>query len=117
MREKPNCLKCQRPHLGGKDGLCENCFREKKPRKRLKRLLCQCGKVAIVVVLATVLTPLEEAMEVEVPLCSACRKLEEELELEYPPTRKPGTHPANPVQVIVVKNLPRPRRPLSGKKF
>jgi hypothetical protein len=105
--------------LGGKDGCCEYCVRNKPARKKLKRLPCLCGKVAIVVVLATVLTPQEEPMDVEVPLCRLCWDLERELELEVELSTPKGLsrHAANPIQIIVVKNLPRSKRPLSARKF
>ena len=115
MRVKPNCEQCKRPYLNGCDGLCEFCSRDRPPKKKLKRLRCLCGKVAVVVVLGGVLTPQDEIMDVEVPLCTACRELELELELILAKTPRQGGPTA--AQVIVVRNLPRLKRLLSGRSF
>ena len=116
MRIKPNCELCGRPYRGGgQEGCCRTCAKGADPHGWRKRLLCLCRKVAVVVMLGEVLTAEGEPMDVEVPLCPACRAMELELELAL--TRMPARPGLKPVPVVVVKNLPRPKRPLSGKKF
>jgi len=116
LRIKPNCELCGRPYLGGgQDGRCRTCAQGAHSTGVRKRLRCLCRKVAVVVMLGEVLTAEGEPMDVEVPLCIACRALELELELAL--TRMPARTGLKPVQVVVVKNLPRPKRPLSGRRF
>ena len=116
MRIKPNCELCGRPYRGsGQDARCRTCARGAPAREWQKRLLCLCRKVAVVVMLGEVLSAEGEPMEVEVPLCPDCCAMELELELAL--TRKPARPGLKPVPVVVVKNLPRPKRPLSGRKF
>jgi hypothetical protein len=61
------------------------------------------------------LNPEGETMVVEVPLCRDCRELEIELEAAAARTQRPGRE--NPIQVIVLKSLPRRKPRLLGRKL
>ena len=115
MRIKPNCKICSRPYLGGGKDTCKSCLAYGPPRRKLKRLQCLCGKVARVVAIAEVLSPEDDLLEVEIPLCRDCEQLE--MILEAAETRIRAKSWDNPIQVIVVKSLPRPSRPLRGRRF
>lgn len=114
MLLKPVCKVCGRIYLSGQDGCCNACLAD-QPRKRSpRRIVCYCGRLAVAVLLAEVISPENEAISVEIPVCRLCLKLEAELEaLE---TRPPPARTGNPAQVIVVKRLPRPKRPLKGTR-
>ena len=115
MHVKPNCKHCGRPFLGGKDGYCDLCKTDQLPHRKKKHLRCLCGKRAIRVVFGVV-TPIgDEPLEVEMPLCRDCLRLE--LELEAGETCK-GTPPiVNPIHIIVVKSLPRAQPRMSGRRL
>jgi hypothetical protein len=112
MKIKPKCQSCSRIYLGGRGGYCEYCLSAKVRKKKLKPLRCLCGKLAIVVFLATVLSPEEEPLELEIPLCRGCCDLERTME------RESGLSEAifitNPAQIVVVKSLPRIKPALKG---
>jgi len=113
MKIKPKCRSCSCIYLGGRGGQCENCLSGDMHKRKVKPLRCLCGKLAIVVLLATVLTPEEAPLELEIPLCQSCRNLERALE------KKPGLPEevivTNPTQIVVVKSLPRLKPALKGK--
>jgi hypothetical protein len=113
MKIKPECRSCSRIYLGGQDGLCENCFSSEVCKKRVKRLRCLCGKPAVLVILATVLTPEEAPLELEIPLCGDCRDLERALEKEAGLSE--ATAVTDPSQIVIVKSLPRLKPALKGK--
>jgi hypothetical protein len=56
-----------------------------------------------------------ETMLVEIPICPVCKKLE--IQLEASMARTPIGSEINPVEVIVVKSLPRARSRLQGKRI
>jgi hypothetical protein len=113
MKIKPKCQSCKRIYLGGRDCLCEPCLSDKARKKKSKPLHCLCGRLAVVVILATVLTPEEEPLELEIPLCRRCRDLEQTMEKE--PDLPEATSNTNPAQIVVVKSLPRARQFLKGR--
>ena len=113
MKIKAKCQLCSRIYLGGQGGLCELCLSNKARKKKVKPLRCLCGKLAIVVILATVLSPEEEPLELEIPLCRECRDLERSIETE--PGLPETIFITNPAQVVVVKSLPRPKLTLKGR--
>ena len=80
MKIKAKCQSCGRIYLGGQGGLCELCLSNKVRKKKVRPLRCLCGKLAMIVILATVLSPEEEPIELEIPLCRECRDLERLLE-------------------------------------
>jgi hypothetical protein len=69
----------------------------------------------VIILLGDVLTPEGETIVVEVPLCRDCRELE--IELEAAAARPPGPGGVNPIQLIVLKNLPRTKPGLRGRKL
>ena len=113
MKVKAKCESCGRIYLGGHGGLCELCLSCKDRRKKVKPLRCLCGKLAIVVILATVLSPEEEPLELEIPLCRHCRNLERSMEAEGGSPEP--IFPLNQAQIVVVKSLPRAKPLLKGK--
>jgi len=113
MKVKPKCLSCNRIYLLGQDGICELCRSGDARSRRARPPRCLCGKAAVVVILAEVLSPEEEFIELEIPLCRACQVLELAMERQ---SSRPAIHQEpNPVRVIVVKSLPRPEPRLRGK--
>jgi hypothetical protein len=115
MKIKPKCQSCGRIYLGGQGGLCEICLSGEARKKKVKPLRCLCGKPAVVVLLATVLTPEEEPLELEIPLCRGCRELERAMEKE--PGLPEETIVTNPAQIVVVKSLPRLKPALKGRNI
>ena len=113
MKIKLKCQSCQRIYLGGRAGFCEWCLTGKVRAKKVKPAHCQCGKIAIEVMLATVLTPEDEFSELEIPLCRHCL----ELELEDEPRLVGKPVPTDPSLIVVVKSLPRAKPPLKGRKI
>jgi hypothetical protein len=112
MQVKAVCRSCRRPYLAGRGGLCEAC-RTSQPRP--ERLRCQCGKLAVAVIFAVVLTPEGEPRRIQLAVCRRCFRLEEEMEAELKP--KPKADFDNPIEVIPVKSLPRAGGPLKGRKL
>jgi hypothetical protein len=115
MRVKPNCMQCGLPFLGGKDGCCELCSSGQLSRRTKKRLRCMCGKRAIQVVFGEIVPLGDEPFEVELPLCRDCLRLE--MELEASESYKACQPKYNPVNVIVVKSLPRAHAKMSGRRL
>ena len=115
MKIKPKCQSCGRIYLGGRGGYCEVCLSAKARKKKLPPLRCLCGKLAIVVFLATVLSPEEEPIELEIPLCRGCRDLERTMERES--ELSAATFITHPAQVVVVKSLPRIKPALKGRSI
>jgi hypothetical protein len=113
MKIKPKCQLCKRIYLGGRDSLCGPCLLDIAHKKKTKLLRCLCGKLAVVVILATVLTPEEEPFELEIPLCYKCCDLERTMEKES--DLPEVTYHTNQVQIVVVKSLPRARQSLKGR--
>lgn len=113
MKTKPKCQTCKCIFLGGQDGCCEFCLSGKARMKKAKALRCLCGQKAIVVILATVLTPEEEPLELEIPLCRDCHDLERGL--ENGPGLVAQAVATDPAQIVVVKSLPRARPALKGR--
>jgi hypothetical protein len=114
MPIKPICQVCKYPFLGGKNGICDACAAN-RPKRSIRDLRCLCGRKAIIVFLANVLSPEGETMEVEIPICQDCYKLEMELEaiathLHSPPLK-------TELNVIVVKSLPRAHPRWQGKRL
>ncbi|MCC7129300.1 MAG: hypothetical protein IT297_02775 [Anaerolineae bacterium] len=114
MLIKPKCRLCNQIYLGGADGCCHACLSGNAPPRKPKRLRCMCGRKAVLVMLAEVVNADGETLTVEIPLCAACKK--QELLLEKPQADPPPAA-ANPLQVIVVKSLPRAHAPLRGSKI
>ena len=115
MKIKANCQSCRRIYLGGQGGLCELCLSKKARKRKVKPLHCLCGKLAIIVILATVLSPEEEPLELEIPLCRECRDLERSMEIE--PGMPKTLYIPKPAQIVVVKSLPHPKPVLKGRKI
>jgi hypothetical protein len=113
MKIKPKCQSCKCIFLGGQGGLCEFCLSGKTRLKKAKPLRCLCGKKAVVVILATVLTPEEEPLELEIPLCRDCRDLEGTL--EKAPGFEAQVVATDPEQIVIVKSLPRARQSYKGR--
>jgi hypothetical protein len=114
MRIKPNCSICKFPFIGGKDGICNACSANRS--RRLKRdLRCLCSRKAEIVILAVVLNPEGEPIEVEVPVCRSCKELE--LELEVAENHIHSIPDKSTIEVIVVKRMPRVHPRLQGKKL
>jgi len=110
---KPKCRSCGRIYLGGQAGVCQLCFSVKVRKKRVNPLRCLCGKLAIVVLLATVLSPEEGPLELEIPLCRDCRDLERTLEKD--PASTGAICIPSSAQIVVVKSLPRLKPALKGR--
>ncbi len=110
---KPRCRSCGRIYLGGQAGACQLCLSGKARKKKVKPLHCLCGKLAIIVLLATVLSPEEGPLELEIPLCRDCRDLERTMEKD-PASTGAKSFP-NSVQIVIVKSLPRLKQALKGR--
>ncbi len=113
MKIKSKCRACGRIFLGGRDGCCDLCLSGRARRRKASSLRCQCGKKAIQVMLATVITPEQVALELEIPLCQDCYELESRLECgskldEY-------VIATTAKQILIVKSLPRAHRILKGR--
>jgi hypothetical protein len=115
MKIKANCQSCGRIYLGGQDGYCEPCLSGKVRKRKVKVLRCLCGRRAIVVILATVLSPEEEPLGLEIPLCRECCDLERSIETESGLSEK--IFHTNPAQIVVVKSLPRLKPTLRGRNI
>jgi len=113
MKIKPKCSSCNRIFLQGQDGMCQPCRSGQILNRRARPPRCLCGKAAVVVILAEVLSPEQEIIELEIPLCRSCLELELTME-KQPPRPAPPPGP-NPVQVIVVKSLPHTASRLKGR--
>jgi hypothetical protein len=113
MKIKPKCRSCGRIYLGGQAGACQVCLLVKARKKKVKPLRCLCGKLAIVVLLATVLSPEEAPLELEIPLCRDCRDLEHTMGKETASTG--AICIPSSAQIVVVKSLPRLKPPLKGR--
>lgn len=114
MLIKPKCRVCQRIYLGGEEGCCDACRSGGAGRRKPRRLRCQCGRLAVSILLAEVIDGDGEPLQVEIPLCPACEK--EELRLEASLRRAPPAA-ASPVQVIHVQSLPHAHAHLRGSKI
>ena len=113
MKIKALCQSCGRIYLGGQGGFCERCLSAKACKRKPRPLRCLCGKPAIIVILATVLSPEEEPLELEIPLCKVCRDLERDMEAE---SGLPETiFITDPAHIVVLKSLPHPKAAMRGK--
>ncbi len=115
MKIKAKCQSCRRIYLGGQDGVCERCHSKKVCKRKPGALRCMCGKPAIIVILATVLSPEEEPLELEIPLCKECRDLERSMEAE------PGLPKTilftDPEKIVILKSLPHSKPAWRGRRL
>ncbi len=84
-----SCRVCGRLYEAGRDGICRPCQRantpagargKSPPRKKHKRLRCDCGKPAVTVV--EVRVGEDGVYRVRLPLCADCLAIEQSYGLE-----------------------------------
>jgi hypothetical protein len=82
---KPPCDRCGQPYLHGSETTCRGCLRRAKDpngRHHRLRLRCDCGKVAVVVILVKIRVGGLASLE-PLAVCKNCLKIEMEMMREY----------------------------------
>jgi hypothetical protein len=83
IKEAPRCIECERIYVEGRAGVCSACLQAKRKGRRYQRragIPCDCGGIAVTVILIKVGTEKDGITTVRMPLCGECLKLEQELQ-------------------------------------